>query len=46
MMLSLIYILNSAFKNVQFIYEVNITRLMRLSTFNATKKILSLAITY
>ena len=44
--LSLIYIFNSTFKNVQFIYEVNITRLIHLSTFNATKKILSLATTY
>ena len=41
MTLSFIYIFNSALKNVQFIYEVNITRLIRLSTFNATKKILS-----
>ena len=46
MSLSFIYIFNSAFKNVQFIYEVNITRLILLSTFNATKKILSWAITY
>ena len=46
MALSFIYIFNSAFKNVQFIYVVNITRLIRLSTFNATNKILSLAITY
>ena len=46
MILSFIYIFNSAFKNAQFIYEMNITRLIRLSTFNATKKMLSLAITY
>ena len=46
MTLSFIYIFNSAFQNVQFIYEVNITRLIRLSTFNAIKKIRSLAITY
>ena len=42
MTLSFIFILNSAFKNVQFIYEVNITRLIRLSRFNATKKIFKL----
>ena len=45
MTLSFIYIFNSTFKNVQFIYEVNITRLICFSTFNATKKMLSLAIT-
>ena len=44
MTLSFIYIFNSAFKNVQFIFEVNITRLIRLIMFSATKKILSLAI--
>ena len=36
--LSFIYIFNSAFKNVQFIYKVNITRLIRLGTFDATKR--------
>ena len=46
MALSFIYIFNSAFKNVQFIHKVNITLLIRLSMFNATQKILSLAITY
>ena len=46
MKLSLIYIFNSAFKIVHFVYEVDITRLIHLSTFNVTKKILSLAITY
>ena len=33
---SFIYIFNSAFKNVQFIFKVNITSLICLSTFNAT----------
>ena len=46
MTLSFIYIFNSAFKNLKFIHEVNVTCHICLSTFNATKKILSLAITY
>ena len=46
MTLSFIYMFNGTFKNVQFIYEVNNTRLIHLSMFNVTKKILSLAMTY